>query len=65
MLSDIFYVRQLFCIDSEGRDKNAVIYGVPENEVNNLVNDEEKIKHILGLINCPIFDGDAFNQLYI
>lgn len=57
--------RSLNMIDSDGRDKNAVIYGVPENEINNLVNDEEKIKHILGLINCPIFDGDAFNQLTI
>ena len=54
-------------IDSKERDMNVVIYGLPEEEIDTsggiLANDKEKIQHILQLVECRIFDGDAFSTL--
>ena len=56
-------------IDSKEREKNAVIYGVPEDDMTTdagiLRTDDDKLKHILHLIECTEFDGAAFGNIEI
>ena len=61
--------RSINMIDNEERNKNAVIYGVPEEDMvvesGSLNSDEAKVKHILKLIGCTRFNEAAFRDLEI